>query len=48
MLATPELIRETGQLAQLEELLPRWRKMTRAGEFYRGICSAPEEKISHL
>jgi len=25
MLATPELIRESGQLAQLEELLPRWR-----------------------
>jgi phenylacetate-CoA ligase len=25
MLATPELIRETSQLAQLEELLPRWR-----------------------
>lgn len=24
MLATPELIRETSQLAQLEELLPRW------------------------
>ena len=38
MLATPELIRETGQLAQLEELLPRWRALpvyrdsfTRAG-----------------
>lgn len=25
MLATPELIRESGQIAQLEELLPRWR-----------------------
>jgi phenylacetate-coenzyme A ligase PaaK-like adenylate-forming protein len=25
MLATPEIIRETSQLAQLEELLPRWR-----------------------
>jgi phenylacetate-CoA ligase len=25
MLATPELIRETSQRAQLEELLPRWR-----------------------
>ena len=25
MLATPEIIRETRQLAQLEELLPRWR-----------------------
>jgi phenylacetate-CoA ligase len=25
MLATPELIRETSQIAQLEELLPRWR-----------------------
>lgn len=27
MLATPELIRETSQLAQLEELLPRWREV---------------------
>jgi phenylacetate-CoA ligase len=27
MLATPELIRESGQLAQLEELLPRWREV---------------------
>ncbi|HVU08102.1 MAG TPA: hypothetical protein VHG89_06125 [Verrucomicrobiae bacterium] len=27
MLATPELIRETSQLAQLEELLPRWRNV---------------------
>jgi phenylacetate-CoA ligase len=27
MLATPELIRETTQLAQLEELLPRWREV---------------------
>jgi phenylacetate-CoA ligase len=27
MLATPELIRETSQLAQLEGLLPRWRKV---------------------
>lgn len=27
MLATPEIIRETSQLAQLEELLPRWRKV---------------------
>jgi phenylacetate-CoA ligase len=25
MLATPEIIRETGQLAQLEKLFPRWR-----------------------
>jgi phenylacetate-CoA ligase len=25
MLATPEIIRETGQLARLEQLLPRWR-----------------------
>src|ERR1017187_7763616 len=25
MLATPEIIRETSQLAQLEQLLPRWR-----------------------
>ncbi len=27
MLATPELIRETSQLAQLEEQLPRWREV---------------------
>jgi phenylacetate-CoA ligase len=27
MLATPELIRETSQLARLEELLPRWREV---------------------
>jgi phenylacetate-CoA ligase len=27
MLATPEIIRESGQLAQLEELLPRWREV---------------------
>ena len=27
MLATPELIRETSQLAQLEERLPRWREV---------------------
>jgi phenylacetate-CoA ligase len=27
MLATPELIRESGQCAQLEELLPRWREV---------------------
>jgi phenylacetate-CoA ligase len=27
MLATPELIRESGQLAQLGELLPRWREV---------------------
>jgi phenylacetate-CoA ligase len=27
MLATPELIRETSQLARLEELLPRWRNV---------------------
>ncbi len=27
MLATPELIRESSQLAQLEELLPRWREV---------------------
>jgi phenylacetate-CoA ligase len=27
MLATPEIIRATGQLAQLEELLPRWREV---------------------
>ena len=27
MLATPELIRETSQRAQLEELLPRWREV---------------------
>jgi phenylacetate-CoA ligase len=27
MLATPEIIRETSSLAQLEELLPRWREV---------------------
>jgi phenylacetate-CoA ligase len=27
MLATPEIIRETSQLAQLEEQLPRWREV---------------------
>ncbi|HEY2328267.1 MAG TPA: hypothetical protein VGI63_00450 [Verrucomicrobiae bacterium] len=27
MLATPELIRETSQLAQLEQQLPRWREL---------------------
>jgi len=27
MLATPELIREASQLAQLEEMLPRWREV---------------------
>jgi phenylacetate-CoA ligase len=27
MLATPEVIRETSQLARLEELLPRWRNL---------------------
>ena len=27
MLATPEIIRETGQRTQLEELLPRWREV---------------------
>jgi phenylacetate-CoA ligase len=27
MLATPEIIRETSQLAQLEELLPHWREV---------------------
>ncbi len=28
MLATPELIRATGQLAQLDELMPRWRSVS--------------------
>jgi len=27
MLATPEIIRETSQFTQLEELLPRWREV---------------------
>src|SRR5882724_10909597 len=27
MLATPEIIRETNQFSQLEELLPRWREV---------------------
>jgi phenylacetate-CoA ligase len=35
MLATPELIRETSQLAQLEELLPRWREVP----LYRDLLS---------
>jgi phenylacetate-CoA ligase len=43
MLATPELIRETSQLAQLEELLPRWREVP----LYRDvlaqiICPRPD------
>jgi phenylacetate-CoA ligase len=38
MLATPELIRETGQLSQLAELLPRWR----AVPLYRNSL-APKE-----
>jgi phenylacetate-CoA ligase len=38
MLATPELIREAGQLEQLTELLPRWR----AVPLYRQALSRPE------
>jgi phenylacetate-CoA ligase len=40
MLATPELLREAGQLARLQELLPRWRDVplyrgARAENFFR-------------
>ena len=38
MLATPELIRETSQLAQLEELLPRWREVP----LYRDLPAQPD------
>jgi phenylacetate-CoA ligase len=38
MLATPELIRETSQLARLEELLPRWRDVPL---YRRSLAHAP-------
>jgi phenylacetate-CoA ligase len=44
MLATPELIRETSQLARLEELLPRWRKVP----LYRHSLTRTEFDFSHL
>ena len=40
MLATPELIRETGQLSQLAELLPRWR----AVPLYRNLLAPAENR----
>jgi phenylacetate-CoA ligase len=44
MLATPELIRETSQLARLEELLPRWRNVP----LYRRALSRPGFDFHHL
>ena len=38
MLATPELIREAGQIPQLTELLPRWR----AVPLYRNLLASAE------
>jgi len=38
MLATPELIRETSQLAQLAELLPRWRELPLYRQSLRTPC----------
>ena len=38
MLATPELIREAGQIPQLAELLPRWR----AVPLYRNVLASAE------
>ena len=37
MLATPELIRETSQLAQLEALFPRWRAVPLYRDVFRQI-----------
>ena len=42
MLATPELIRETGQLSQLATLLPRWREVP----LYRDLLSRPDASFS--
>lgn len=42
MLATPELIRETGQLAQLAALLPCWREVP----LYRDLLSRPDNAFS--
>jgi len=44
MLATPELIRETSQLARLEELLPRWREVP----LYRHSLSRAEFNFQRL
>ena len=47
MLATPEIIRETSQLAQLEELLPRWREVPLYRDsFARPIASARTSIVS--
>ena len=40
MLATPELIREAGQLPQLARLLPRWR----AVPLYRNVLAPAEDR----
>jgi len=40
MLATPELICESSQLARLEKLLPRWRKLP----VYRQVLAAPDDR----
>ena len=40
MLATPELIREAGQLPQLDKLLPRWREVP----LYRNLL-APRKSV---
>ena len=44
MLATSELIRETSQLARLEELLPRWREVP----LYRDSLARTEFKFQYL
>jgi phenylacetate-CoA ligase len=44
MLATPELIRETSQLARVEELLPRWRDVP----LYRHSLTRPDFNFQHL
>src|SRR5438105_190921 len=44
MLATPELIRETAQLSQLTELLPRWRQIP----LYRDALAGTEFRFSSL
>jgi len=44
MLATSELIRETGQRGRLEELLPRWRNVP----LYRPALSHPDFDFNRL
>jgi phenylacetate-CoA ligase len=41
MLATPELIREAGQIPQLAKLLPRWR----AVPLYRNLLASVEKRL---